>query len=149
MEYRILFLNNLGIPAVAPQDQWQWRLRSDGMQVPSLASLSGLSIWGCRSRGLGHNCGSNLIPGLGTPFAKGQPKKKDKYMNNPFPLFPSPPPMFLSSLHLFLRNFLKERVTCRSLMYVCRLPDKTQKHRQHIHTYTPWAGKTGCLSARQ
>ena len=30
------------------------------------------------SCGLGGTCGSNLIPGLGTPYAMGQPKKKKK-----------------------------------------------------------------------
>ena len=40
--------------------------------------LSGLRIWHCCSCGLGCSYGSDLILDLGTPDAKGQPKKKDK-----------------------------------------------------------------------
>ena len=46
-------------------------------QVQSLAQHSGLRIWHCR--GCGHNCSSDLIPGLGTPYAVGHlPKNKTK-----------------------------------------------------------------------
>ena len=39
---------------------------------------SGLKILRCHCCSIGHNCGLNLIPGLGTPSAMGQPKKKKK-----------------------------------------------------------------------
>ena len=35
---------------------------------------SGLRIWQCHRCGLGLNCGSELIPGLGVPYAARQPK---------------------------------------------------------------------------
>ena len=37
---------------------------------------SGLRICHCRSCGLGGDCGSDLIPGPGTPYAAGRPKMK-------------------------------------------------------------------------
>ena len=36
-----------------------------------------LRIWHSHSCSLGHNCSSDLIPGLGTPYAAGQPKNKE------------------------------------------------------------------------
>ena len=40
---------------------------------------SGLRIWHwCTSCSLGSNCGSDLIPGLGTPYSMGQPKKNKR-----------------------------------------------------------------------
>ena len=48
------------------------------MQVQSLAQHSGLRIWCCHSCSLGHSCGSNLIPGLGTPYALGGGQKRKK-----------------------------------------------------------------------
>ena len=39
---------------------------------------SGLHICHCRSHSLGHNCSLHLIPGLGSPYASGQPEKKEK-----------------------------------------------------------------------
>ena len=32
----------------------------------------------CYTCGLGHNCGLDQIPGLGTPYSAGQPKRKKK-----------------------------------------------------------------------
>ena len=32
----------------------------------------------CHSCGLGHNCSLDLSPGLGTPYAAGQPRKEKK-----------------------------------------------------------------------
>ena len=62
--------------------QWdQWHLWSFGMQVQSPAQYNGLRIWGCRSYNLGHNCSSDLIPGLGILFALRQPKKGRKRFN--------------------------------------------------------------------
>jgi len=37
--------------------------------------------WHCRSCDLGHNYGSDLMPGLGTPYAVGRPKKKKNKSN--------------------------------------------------------------------
>ena len=51
---------------------------SAGTQVQSPAWHSALRIQCCCSCGLGGNCGSDLIPGLVTPYAAGQPKKKKK-----------------------------------------------------------------------
>ena len=44
----------------------------------NLAWHSGLRIGCCCSWGLGCNCGLDLIPGLGSPYAAGRPKKKKK-----------------------------------------------------------------------
>ena len=44
------------------------------MQVRSLAWHSGLRIQQCHSCSTGQNCSWDLIPGLGTPCATGQPK---------------------------------------------------------------------------
>ena len=55
-----------------------WHLGSTRMQVRSLARLRGLRIRRCYSCGLGLDCGSDLIPGLGTPYALGRLKKKKK-----------------------------------------------------------------------
>ena len=65
------------VPAVV---QWDWQhLWSAGMQVQSLAWHSELRIQCCWI--VGHNCGSDLIPGPGTPFTMGQPKKEKKKEN--------------------------------------------------------------------
>ena len=67
---------NPGVPAV---EQWGWWcLGNAGMQVQSLARHSGLRIQHCHSCSLGHNYGLDLIPGLGTPYVAGQPKKGGK-----------------------------------------------------------------------
>ena len=42
------------------------------------ARMPWLRVWHCRSCGVGRNCSSDLISGLGTPYAMGQPKKKTK-----------------------------------------------------------------------
>ena len=57
--------------------QWDQRsLGSAGMQVRSLAWLSGLRIWHCCTCALSRDCGSDLIPGRGTAYAVGRPKKE-------------------------------------------------------------------------
>ena len=67
-----LVTNACEVPAVAQQDQrYLW---SSGTQVRSLVRHSGLRIQ-CLT-GVGHNCGLDLITGLGTPYALGWPKKK-------------------------------------------------------------------------
>ena len=62
----------MGVPTVAQQNQQH--LCSAWMQVPSLDQHSGLRIWCCCSYDLSHNCGLDLIPGLGNVYATGQPK---------------------------------------------------------------------------
>ena len=47
-------------PAVAQRHHKH--LWTTGMQVQSLAPHSGLRIWHCHSCGIGHSCGSNVIP---------------------------------------------------------------------------------------
>ena len=64
------------VPAVAQQDLSH--VESTGTQVGSLAWHNELRIWPCHSCGLGCSCASDLIPGLGTPYAMGQPKMKKK-----------------------------------------------------------------------
>ena len=49
-----------------------------GRRLDLQAQHSGLRIWHCHSSSIGRNCRLNLIPGLGTPYATGQPKKKKK-----------------------------------------------------------------------
>ena len=66
----------MGAPSVVQQDQWH--LGSAGTQVWSPAWLSVLKIQCCCSCSSGHNCGLELIPGPGTPYATGQPKMKKK-----------------------------------------------------------------------
>ena len=66
-----------GVPSVSQWDQQC--LGSAGMQVQSLIWHSGLRIQQCHSCGLGHNCGSDLIPDSGPPYASRQPKKKNNF----------------------------------------------------------------------
>ena len=47
-----------------------------GMEIQSLGQHSELRIWYCRSCGIGHNSGSDAIPGLGTPYTVGVAKKQ-------------------------------------------------------------------------
>ena len=54
-----------------------WCLGSTGLNVRSPAQHSGLRIQHCCSCGLGRDCGLDLVPGLGTPYAVGQPKMKE------------------------------------------------------------------------
>ena len=55
-----------------PLAQWtQWRLWSTGTQVQPLAW-----IWHCCRCGVRCTCSSDLIPGMGTPYATGWAKKK-------------------------------------------------------------------------
>lgn len=50
-------------------------------------TYSGLGIQCCHTFGLGHNCGSNLIPDPGAPYISGRPKmtKKKKKRTNQTP----------------------------------------------------------------
>ena len=61
---------------MARQD-W-WRRGSPGTQVRFLAWHNALRIWRSCRCGLGRNRSSDLIPGLGTPDAAGQPNKEKK-----------------------------------------------------------------------
>ena len=74
------YLIKVGAPTVVQRDQWH--LGSTGMQVRSLAPHSGLRIGHSHSCDVGHNCGSDLIPGPGTPYAAGQQTKIDKNIIN-------------------------------------------------------------------
>ena len=66
----------IGIPTVV---QWDWwHLWSAGTQVISQAWHCGLRIQHYNSCGVGHNCGLDLIPVPGTPYAAGWPKMKRK-----------------------------------------------------------------------
>ena len=57
--------------------EWDlWHLGSTGTQGPSLAKPSGLRIPCCHSCSISCNCGLDPIPGPGTPYAEGWPKKK-------------------------------------------------------------------------
>lgn len=49
-----------------------------GSHVQSLAWYSELRIWHCHNYSIGHKCGSDLIPGRGTPYVMKQLKKKKK-----------------------------------------------------------------------
>ena len=61
---------------------WEgWCPRSTRTQVLSPAQHIGLRIGHCHNCGIGCNCGSNLISGLGTPCAAGQPTKEKKKKN--------------------------------------------------------------------
>ena len=54
------------------------RLWSPEMQVRSPPQQNRLRIRHCHSCGVGHNYGLDLMPGLGTPYATGWPKKREK-----------------------------------------------------------------------
>ena len=59
--------------------QWdQQHLGNTVSWLQFLAWHSCLRICCCCSFSLGGKCGSDLIPGPGTPYATGQPKKKAK-----------------------------------------------------------------------
>ena len=59
--------------------QWdQQHLGNSGLQVRSLAWHSGSRIWHCCSCGLGHDCGLDLIPSLGTLHGAAKKKKKNR-----------------------------------------------------------------------
>lgn len=47
-----------------------------GLRFDPWPGVVGLRIWHCQSWSLGHDCGWDLSPGQGTPYAKEQPKKK-------------------------------------------------------------------------
>ena len=68
-----------GVPTVMQQDQQC--LWNTGTQVQSLTQDSGLKTWHCHSCSVGCNCGLDLIPGPGTPYASGQPQKRIKQIN--------------------------------------------------------------------
>ena len=65
---------------MAQQDQQ--RVCNAGIQAQSLARHSGLRIPYCHSRGIDCNCVSDLIPGPGTLYATGWPKKKKNENKN-------------------------------------------------------------------
>ena len=65
--------------------QWdRWCLCSARTRVQSPARHSGLRIRHFCSCHVGHNCGSDLITSLGTPYATGMPQRKKKERKNYF-----------------------------------------------------------------
>ena len=60
-------LSKTGVPAVVQQD-WQAPGLAQWVKDPVLLQL----------KHTGCNCGSDMIPGPGNPYAVGQPKKKNK-----------------------------------------------------------------------
>ena len=79
---RLCYIHVLGVPPVAQGDgQCLW---NSGMQVKSPAQHSRLWFRCCYNCSTGQHCGSNLIPGPGTPYAVVWPKKKkEKEKKNP------------------------------------------------------------------
>lgn len=73
------------------QNSSWWRLCSTRTQMPPPAWHSGERIWCCCSHSIGHNCGSHLISGPGSPYSTRWPEKEKKKMvvlsNPPRPLF--------------------------------------------------------------
>ena len=77
--------------------QGDWRhLGSAGTKVPSPAGRSGLSS--CR---VGGNYGLDLIPGPGTPYVAGQPKKKYKIKNKL---------RYRAESHIFIHSLIKPSI---------------------------------------
>ena len=66
---------DLGVPIMVEGDHRLW---SPEMQVRSPPQQNRLRIRHCHSCGVGHNYGLDLMPGLGTPYATGWPKKREK-----------------------------------------------------------------------
>ena len=69
-------------PEVVLRKSYLWNLRHGAMGLDA-GSIPSLALWvkgsGCCHRcGIGHNCGWDLIPGPGTPYAMGWPKRKKK-----------------------------------------------------------------------
>ena len=63
-------------------DLW-WHLCSAKTQLRYPARHSGLRIWHCRSCGIGHNCKSDLIPGLGNSiFCRATKQEKTNKQKN-------------------------------------------------------------------
>lgn len=73
-KYRGLGVRGVGVPTVAHQ-YWQ-HLGNAGTQVRSPASHSGLRMWYCSSRGIGHNCGLEPVTGLETSVCHRAAKKR-------------------------------------------------------------------------
>ena len=65
--------HDLGIPTVAQQDQLCLWFAGTQVQSPAQHRLR-IQL----SYGIGCNCGSDLIHGLGTPYTTGQPKRKER-----------------------------------------------------------------------
>ena len=53
-----------------------WKSRGKSLEIP--LQCSGLRIQCCHSCGAGSNCGSDLVPSLGTSTCHGRGKKKKK-----------------------------------------------------------------------
>ena len=77
VSFNDLFLKKTSQSSHSGTMDWQ-HLWSAGMQVQSPAQHSGLRIQCCHSYRVGCNCSLDLIPGPGTPYTMGRPKKKGK-----------------------------------------------------------------------
>ena len=94
----------LGVPPIM---QWDRRhLGSIGTQVQSLAHNSGLRMQHCHSCSLGGNCGSDLIPGLGTPYAMGWERKNGRKEGIFNLLFPYSKCLALLYFKMLMTSFL-------------------------------------------
>ena len=69
--------HDLGIPTVAQQDQLCLWFAGTQVQSPAQHRLR-IQL----SYGIGCNCGSDLIPGLGTTYTTGRPKRKKEVKEN-------------------------------------------------------------------
>ena len=63
----------LGAPTVAEWNWWCLQCWDAGLMPGQARWVKDLTLLSCT---VGHNCASDLIPGLGTPYASGWPKKK-------------------------------------------------------------------------
>ena len=72
LSFRKCFLRSSRCDATGSTVSWErWNIGFDPWP-----STVGLRIQHCPSRGLGLHCSSDLIPGLGTPYAARWPKKR-------------------------------------------------------------------------
>ena len=94
-----------------------------GLEVRSPAQHSGLRIWCCSSCSWDHDCSSDVIPGPGTPYAVGRPKKNFWYTRYRYTIMKYPYNKILSNcdheqtLWVWPQNNLYQvkKVGCRTL----------------------------------
>ena len=103
-----------------------WHLGSARTQVQSLAWHSGLRTRRCCSCGIGKDCGLDLIPGQGTPYAwgvkKGGEREEEVPAEDLAPGLSSPAkPAKLSGSHQFLCDKAKEG-KARSYLLPAQMP---------------------------
>ena len=101
-------------------------LEAAGMQVQSPAWHSGLRIWLCHSCSLGHDCGSDLIPGWGAPYAPGVGQNENNNNKIKFTYtFLSIPFSFLH-FYFFPLEFPKDSSFHKVLQYAKKKNDKAK-----------------------